>query len=254
MRLHSMFTAIVICIVAAAATTLDQNGSATGTLKVNGKTSAMKYAYAYSEPLDAKGQVDIVMIVSDQVLPKAVLKNVEQLHELSDKGKFEGVRIVIHDDQRVMSAAPFSKALTGYVSTALYAEFIPKVFTPNGIEAESGRRRRPSVGPEMELRRHAQVGEGGDRQIGARRLRACPIADYPGASPTVISRGVLQSPRFPESCRGEPGVFRSPAPVLIELLRSFRPRVGAIPKRRRATPRRRMSCQRNAGASPEIDR
>ena len=38
------------------------------------------------------------MIVSDQVLPKAMLKNVDQLHELSDKGKFEGVRIVIHND------------------------------------------------------------------------------------------------------------------------------------------------------------
>ena len=135
MRLHSMVTAIVVLVVAAAATTLAQNGSAMGTLKVNGKASVMKYAYAYSEPLDAKGEVDIVMIVSDQVLPKAALKNVDQLHELSDKGKFEGVRIVIHDDQRVMSAAPFSKALTGYVSTALYAEFLPKVFTPDGIDA-----------------------------------------------------------------------------------------------------------------------
>jgi hypothetical protein len=135
MRLHSMFTAIVIFVIAGAVTTLAQNGSATGTLKVNGKTTAMKYAYAYPEPPDAKGEVDIVMIVSDQVLPKAMLKNVDQLHELSDKGKFEGVRIVIHNDQRVMSAAPFSKALTGYVSTALYAEFLPKAFTPDGIDA-----------------------------------------------------------------------------------------------------------------------
>lgn len=135
MRMHSMVAAIVIFVVAAAVTTPAQNGSATGSLKVNGKTSAMKYAYAYSEPLDAKGQVDIVIIVSDQVLPRAMLKNVDQLHELSDKGKFEGVRIVIHDDQRVMSAAPFSKALTGYVSTALYAEFLPKAFTPDGIDA-----------------------------------------------------------------------------------------------------------------------
>ena len=135
MRLHSMFAAIVIVVVAGSATTLAQNGSATGTLQVNGKTSTMKYAYAYSEPLDAKGEVDIVMIVSDQVLPKAVLKNVDRLHELSDKGKFEGVRIVIHFDQRVMSAAPFSKALTAYVSTALYAEWSAKAFTPDGIEA-----------------------------------------------------------------------------------------------------------------------
>ena len=135
MRLHSMVTAIVIFVVAAVVTTPAQNGSATGNVKVNGKTSAMKYAYAYSEPLDARGQVDIVIIVSDQVLPKAMLKNVDQLHELSDKGKFEGVRVVIHDDQRVMSAAPFSKALTGYVSTALYAEFLPKAFTPDGIDA-----------------------------------------------------------------------------------------------------------------------
>ncbi|HJZ77326.1 MAG TPA: hypothetical protein VKE51_36600 [Vicinamibacterales bacterium] len=135
MRLCRTFAMIGILVLAGSATPRAQNGSATGTLQVNSKTSTMKYAYAYSEPLDAKGEVDIVMIVSDQALPKAVLKNVDQLHELSDKGKFEGVRIVIHDDQRVMSAAPFSKALTGYVSTALYAQFLPKVFTPNGIEA-----------------------------------------------------------------------------------------------------------------------
>src|SRR6185295_644452 len=42
---------------------------------------------------------------------------------------------VIHNDRRVMSAAPFSKALTGYVSTALYAEFLPMAFTPDGIDA-----------------------------------------------------------------------------------------------------------------------
>ena len=132
---HSIFTVFVVLAVAGSATTLAQNGSATGTLNVNGKTSTMKYAYAYSEPLDAKGEVNIVMIMSDQELPKAVLKNVDQLHELSDKGKFEGVRIVIHDDQRVMSAAPFSKALTGYVSTALYAEWSAKDFTPDGIDA-----------------------------------------------------------------------------------------------------------------------
>jgi hypothetical protein len=135
MRLRWIFTLIGILVVAGSATTRAQNGTATGTLQVNSQTSTMKYAYAYSEPLDAKGEVNIVMIVSDQVLPKAVLKNVDQLHALSDKGKFEGVRIVIHDDQRVMSAAPFSKALTGYVSTALYAEWLPKVFTPDGIEA-----------------------------------------------------------------------------------------------------------------------
>ena len=34
-----------------------------------------------------------------------------------------------------MSAAPFSKALTGYVSTALYSEFLPKAFAPDGIDA-----------------------------------------------------------------------------------------------------------------------
>jgi hypothetical protein len=135
MRLRWIVPLIVLFVVAAPAPSHAQNGSATGTLQVNSKTSTIKYAYAYSEPLDAKGEVDIVMIVSDQVLPKAALKNVDQLHELSDKGKFEGVRIVIHDDQRVMSAAPFSKALTGYVSTALYAQFLPKVFTPTGIEA-----------------------------------------------------------------------------------------------------------------------
>ena len=44
---------------------------------------------------------------------------------------------VIHNDRRVMSAAPFSKALTGYVSTALYAEFLPMAFTPDGIDARS---------------------------------------------------------------------------------------------------------------------
>jgi hypothetical protein len=90
--------------------------------------------------------VNIVMIVSDQVLPKAMLKNVDQLHELSDKGKFEGVRIVIHDDQRVMSAAPFSKALTGYVSTALYAQWSAKAFSPEGIDA---RIRTPAGGAEL---------------------------------------------------------------------------------------------------------
>jgi len=146
MRLRRIFLLIAILVAAGPATMRAQNGSATGTLQVNSKSSTMKYAYAYSEPKDAKGEVDIVMIVSDQVLPRAVLKDVDKLHDLSDKGKFEGVRIVIHDDQRVMSAAPFSKALTGYVSTALYAQFLPKVFTPDGIEA---RIKTPGGGADM---------------------------------------------------------------------------------------------------------
>jgi len=135
MRKGSWRMAVVAFITAGSAVAVAQNGSATGKLTVNGKASAMKYAYAYPEPPDSKGGIDIVMIMSDQPLPRANLKDVDKLHELSDHGKFEGVRLVVHDDQRVMSAAPFSKALTGYVSTALYAKFTFKQFTPNGIDA-----------------------------------------------------------------------------------------------------------------------
>src|SRR5262249_13562825 len=49
--------------------------------------------------------------------------------------RLNGVRIVIHEDGRVMSAAPFSKALTGYVSTALYAKWAAKKFGESGIDA-----------------------------------------------------------------------------------------------------------------------
>ena len=135
MRKGSWGMAVVAIITAGSAVALAQNGSATGTLTVNGKASTMKYAYAYPEPPDSKGGIDIVMIMSDQPLPRANLKDVDKLHDLSDHGKFEGVRLVVHDDQRVMSAAPFSKALTGYVSTALYAKFTFKQFTPSGIDA-----------------------------------------------------------------------------------------------------------------------
>ena len=127
--------AMAACVAFSSAVVLAQNGSATGTLTVNGKSSTMKYAYAYPEPPDSKGEINIVMIMSDQPLPRTALSSVDKLHELSDHGKFEGVRLVVHDDQRVMSAAPFSKALTGYVSTALYAKFTFKEFTPNGIDA-----------------------------------------------------------------------------------------------------------------------
>src|SRR5262245_21434436 len=135
MRKRSRRIAIVAVIAAGSAALLAQNGSATGTLTVTGKASTMKYAYAYPEPPDSKGEIDIVMIMSDQPLPRTALTSVDKLHELSDHGKFEGVRLVVHDDQRVMSAAPFSKALTGYVSTALYAKFTFKQFRPTGIDA-----------------------------------------------------------------------------------------------------------------------
>ncbi len=133
MRTRWLLTAALAWTLAA--TSLHaQSGTATGTLTVNGRSDQMKYAYAYVDS-SGKSGIDIVMIMSDQALPKAVIVHDDQLRELSDKGKFNGVRIVIHEDGRVMSAAPFSKALTGYVSTALYADWSSKQFGPGGIDA-----------------------------------------------------------------------------------------------------------------------
>jgi len=122
-----------------------QSGTATGTLTVNGHSNQMKYAYAYVDSSGGSG-LDIVMIASDQTLPKTALADDDKLRALSDKGKFNGVRVVIHQDGRVMSAAPFSKALTGYVSTALYAKWSSKQFGADGID---GRITTPAAGADF---------------------------------------------------------------------------------------------------------
>lgn len=114
---------------------LNEAGTASGTLMVNGKSADMKLAYAYEQGSSEPDEIDIVMIVSDQELPAAALKDEDKLRDLSTQGKFNGVRVVVHQDRRVMSAEPFHPALTTYFSTALFVRWEATEFGEDGITA-----------------------------------------------------------------------------------------------------------------------
>lgn len=133
-RLKSLVVLAGLSLFCAPALFAAATGTASGTLKVNGKAAEMKYTYAYRKP-SLQGGTDVVMIMSDQALPADVLKDEDKLRDLSEKGKFNGVRLTVHQDRRIMSSTVFSKALTGYISTALYVDWNSKHFGADGIDA-----------------------------------------------------------------------------------------------------------------------
>ncbi|HEV7921804.1 MAG TPA: hypothetical protein VGR02_13525 [Thermoanaerobaculia bacterium] len=88
------------------------DGTASGSLTVNGKTVQLKYGYAVlkEDPFDKKKKAT-QLLVTDQAIPAEAAGDDFKLMEVRDKQKLNGVMVLITDDKRIVSGAVYSPLL-----------------------------------------------------------------------------------------------------------------------------------------------
>jgi hypothetical protein len=88
------------------------DGTASGTLTVNGKTVQLKYVYAAlkEDPFDKKKKAT-QLLVTDQAIPADAASDEFRLMEVRDKQKLNGVMVLITGDKRIVSGAVYSPLL-----------------------------------------------------------------------------------------------------------------------------------------------
>ncbi|MBV9495598.1 MAG: DUF4878 domain-containing protein [Acidobacteria bacterium] len=85
------------------------DGTARGTLTVNGKTVQLKYSYAAlkQDPLEKKKQATSVLI-TDQAIPADAAGDEFKLMDVRDQQKINGVMILVTEDGQIVSGALYS--------------------------------------------------------------------------------------------------------------------------------------------------
>jgi hypothetical protein len=103
---------VLLLVCALAAPLLAADGTAKGTLTVNGKTVQLKYAYAAQreDPFDKK-KTAIQVLITDQQVPADAARDEFKLMEVRDKQHINGVSILVTDDQRIVSGGLYSPNL-----------------------------------------------------------------------------------------------------------------------------------------------
>jgi hypothetical protein len=83
-----------------------------GSITANGKTTALKYAYAMpkEDPFDKKKKATFVL-VTDQPVPAAALADEFEFMTWYDKAKLHGFAVLINDEKRVVSGNVYDPAL-----------------------------------------------------------------------------------------------------------------------------------------------
>ena len=110
---QGLAAAVVFWATAASA----QPGTATGTMTVNGRQFALRYAYASAQPgfFDEKIE-DIHVLLSDIPLEEAVRSDVFALQRLGYSGKLHAVEVVLDAKMAPIAGAIFVQAFNGMAS------------------------------------------------------------------------------------------------------------------------------------------
>jgi hypothetical protein len=100
-----------ILVALASFPVLAANGTVTGSLTANGKTVALKHAYAQTRksPFDKTKNV-LQLIVTDQELSAAAVSDDMELMQAQEKQQLSGFTATIDDSKQVISATVFSPA------------------------------------------------------------------------------------------------------------------------------------------------
>ena len=123
---------VILAIALASAPALAQQ--ARGTLEANGKSAALAHAIAVEiDSATEKGYLDVVVIVSDRPVSVAEAKDASLLEARVRRDGLAALRVVVNPDARVMSAAPLHPAFTTFVSSALWARFVPSAYDEKRI-------------------------------------------------------------------------------------------------------------------------
>jgi hypothetical protein len=105
------------------------DGTAEGTLTLNGTTIPLKYAYASAKPaFFDKGKEDIHILLSDVPLTDEQRDDVFELIKLARAGQARVVEVVLDADARPISGAFFAQPFEGMVSATGMHQFEQSAF------------------------------------------------------------------------------------------------------------------------------
>lgn len=106
------FLALLVGLAVTIAATAGDAPKVSGSITANGKTSALKYAYAMpkEDPFDKKKSATFVL-VTDQEVPAAALADEFEFMTWRDKANLKGFMVLINDEQRVVSGSIYEPGL-----------------------------------------------------------------------------------------------------------------------------------------------
>lgn len=102
---------------------------AKGSLEANGKSASLSYAIAVEvDSTTEPGYLDVVVVVSDRKLTAGEARDATLLENKVRNEGLVALRVVLNPDAKVMSAEPLHPAFTTFVSSALWAKFVPSAY------------------------------------------------------------------------------------------------------------------------------
>jgi hypothetical protein len=109
--MHRFHSSLGFLLFALSFPALASSGTVSGSLTANGKTFALKHAYAQTRksPFDKKKSV-VEVIVTDQEISPAVASDDIELMQAQDKLQLSGFTAMIDDSKQIISATVFSPA------------------------------------------------------------------------------------------------------------------------------------------------
>lgn len=109
--MHRFRSSLALVLAAVSLPALAADGTVNGSLSANGKTFALKHAYAQmrKSPFDKKKQV-LQLTFTDQELSPAAASDDIELMQAQDKQQLSGFTATIDDDKQIISGTVFSPA------------------------------------------------------------------------------------------------------------------------------------------------
>jgi hypothetical protein len=109
--MHRFHSSLAIALLAFSLPALAADGTVTGSLTANGKTFALKHAYAQTrkDPFDKKKTV-VEVIVTDQEISPAAASDDMEFMQAQDKQNLSGFTASINDEKQIISGTVFSPA------------------------------------------------------------------------------------------------------------------------------------------------
>lgn len=109
-----------------------EEGTASGSLTVAGKTTPLKFAYARAaKGFFDKTKEDVLVILTDVPLSEEALKDEFARHHLAAEGKLHGVEVLLNAERQAIGGGLLHEAwkeMSGYVSATGMHVFTPKTF------------------------------------------------------------------------------------------------------------------------------
>jgi hypothetical protein len=125
---------LALLIAASASRAIAEEGTASGSLTLNGETVALKYAYAAAQPgFFDKASEDIRVLLSDKPLSERARTDVFELTHMGRDGAARVVEVLLDAERRPIGGAIYALNFNGMVSMAGMHRFEPRRFERTGV-------------------------------------------------------------------------------------------------------------------------